>query len=294
MREEKPQIIAVVGPTASGKSDLAVRLAKKFGGEVVSADSRQVYRGLNIGSGKVTKREMEGIPHHLLDVADPKRVYSVARFQCAGRKAISDILKRGKTPIIVGGTGFYIDALLFDMQFPNVKPNLTLRKKLEKLEAAELCAKLESLDPRRAGEIDKHNRVRLIRAIEIATQHGPVAPLKATSSYDIYWVGVRVSIEILKQRIALRLKKRIRSGMIAEFTRLHKEGLSYKRMETLGLEYRYGARLLQKMITRKEFEAQLTVEIVKYAKRQLTWFKRNTSINWIPIEELDNDEIPLG
>ena len=226
MKDEKPKVIAIVGPTATGKSDLAVVLAKQYGGEIISADSRQVYRGLDIGSGKVTKKEMQGIPHHLLDVADPKRVYSVARFQRDGRKAIAGILKRGKIPIVVGGTGFYVDALLLDMQFPNVKPDLTLRKKFETLTTEELFCKLETLDPRRAEEIDEHNRVRLIRALEIATLYGPVAPLTTSSPYDIYWIGIRAETDALKERIALRLKKRMRSGMIAEFKFLHEQGLS--------------------------------------------------------------------
>ena len=281
-----PKVMAIVGPTATGKSDLAVRLAKKIGGEIVSADSRQVYRGLNIGTGKITKREMQGIPHYLLNVADPRRVYSVARFVRDGRKAINAILLKGKIPIVVGGSGFYVDALLFDIRFPSVKPNKKLRMKLEGLSTIELVHKLEILDPRRALEIDKCNRVRLIRAVEIAETNGPVAPIATTSIYDIYWIGIRADSEILKQRIALRLKKRMRSGMIAEFKRLHQEGLSLKRMEMLGLEYRYGAKLLEGSLTRLEFEAKLVAEIIKYARRQMTWFKRNKAIKWIPLEQI--------
>ena len=289
MKDEKPRVIAIVGPTATGKSDLAVLLARKYGGEVGSADSRQVYRGLDLGTGKITKREMKGIPHHLLDIADPKRTYSVARFQRDGRKAIAGILKRGKTPIVAGGTGFYIDALLLDMQLPNVKPDMTLRRKLEKLSTEALNAKLRDLDPRRADEIDGHNRVRLIRALEIAKLYGPVAPITTTSPFDIYWIGIRADTNVLRERIALRLKKRIRSGMLAEFKRLHTSGLSYRRMELLGLEYRYGARLLQTLITREEFEEQLSGEIVKYAKRQMTWFKRNKDIHWIEAGDANAD-----
>ncbi len=289
MKDEKPRVIAIVGPTATGKSDLAVLLAKKYNGEIVSADSRQVYRGLDIGSGKVTKKEMGGIPHHLLDVADPKRTYSVARFQRDGRRAIAGILKRGKTPIVVGGTGFYLDALLLDMQLPDVKPDMSLRRKLEKLPTEELNMKLRELDPRRADEIDRHNRIRLIRALEIATLYGPVAPVTTTSSYDIYWIGIRADTEVIKARIALRLKKRIKAGMISECKRLHEQGLTFRRMETLGLEYRFGARLLQRQITRDEFEEQLIKEIIKYAKRQMTWFKRNKDIHWIEAGDANAD-----
>lgn len=287
---QKPKIIAVVGPTATGKSDLAVALARRFNGDVISADSRQVYKGLNIGSGKITKKEMGGVPHHLIDVADPKRTYGVAKFQRDGRKAILSILKKGKTPIIVGGTGLYVDALLFDMKIPEVKPDAALRKKLAKLSAPELFAKLLTLDARRAEEIDRHNPVRLIRAIEIATHAGSVSPLQTSSPYEVCFVGIHADSETLKKRISLRLQKRIRQGMFSEFKKLHEQGLSFRRMEMLGLEYRYGARVLQKLITKKEFTEQLTQEIVKYAKRQMTWFKRNKQIHWI---EIGNNKQPI-
>ena len=279
----KPRIIAIVGPTATGKSDLGVLLAKQCNGEIISADSRQVYCGLDIGSGKITKKEMRKVPHHLIDIRDPKHVYSVAHFQRDGRKAIKDILSRGKLPIVVGGTGFYVDALLTDMSLPEVKPDAQLRKKLEKFSASELHAKLRELDPKRAESIDARNPVRLIRAIEIATYSGPVAPVIISSPYDVLYIGLKADNTILKERILLRLTKRIKRGMLAEFRNLHANGLSWKRMEELGLEYRYGARLLQKQITRDQFMTELTSEIYKYAKRQITWWKRNSNIHWLNI-----------
>ena len=281
----KPRIIAIVGPTATGKSDLGVLLAKQHNGEIISADSRQVYRGLDIGSGKITKKEMQKVPHHLLDIRDPKHAYSAAHFQRDGRKAIKDILSRGKLPIVVGGTGFYIDALLSDMTLPEVGPDLVLRKQLSNLPADELYKKLGGLDPRRAEDIDRHNHVRLIRAIEIATHSGPVSPAITTSPYDVLYIGLRADTEALKERITLRLHKRMKQGMLAEFARVHEAGLSWKRMEELGLEYRYGARLLKKEITRDEFEDQLVSEIYKYAKRQMTWFKRNKQIHWVEVSD---------
>ncbi len=281
--DQKPKIIAVVGPTATGKSDLAVELARRFGGEIVSADSRQVYRGLDLGTGKVSKREMRGIPHHLLDVADPKRAYSVARFQRDGRKAVAGILSRGKVPIVVGGTGFYIDALLFDMRLPNVKPDLTLRKRLERESTEGLCAKLASLDPERFASIDRKNRVRLVRAIEIATFFGPVAPVTIGTPYDVLGIGLRAGNDSLRERISVRLARRMKRGMLAEFERLHEGGLSWERMEALGLEYRYGARLLRGTITKEVFVSELTREIHRYAKRQMTWWRRNDSIRWFAV-----------
>lgn len=278
------KIVVIVGMTATGKSDLAVRLARVFNGEVVSADSRQVYRGLDLGTGKITRREMRGVPHHMLDVADPKRPYNAARFQKNGRKIISDILRRGKIPIIVGGTGFYIDALVYDIDFPAVAPNFRLRKKLEKLSTEELLQHLQKLDPKRAKEIDVKNRVRLIRAIEIATLFGLVRPLTKKTPYDVLWLGLRTNDADLRERIAIRLKKRLRAGMIQEFSRLHKGGLSYRRMEELGLEYRFGARLLQGKLSRKVFETELAKEIRRYAKRQMTWFRKNPNIIWFTPE----------
>ena len=284
--QPKPKIVGVVGPTATGKSDLGVLLGKRFEGEVISADSRQVYRGLDIGSGKITKREMKGIPHHLLDIRDPKRAYSAAHFQRDGRRAIKKILSHGKLPIVVGGTGFYIDALLTDMTLPETKPNFNLRKKLSKLSLEQLYKKLLALDPKRAESIDAKNPVRLIRAIEIATLHGPVSPVITSSPYDVLYLGIKTDNAELRERITIRLKKRMRQGMLGELRKLYEQGLSLKRMEELGLEYRYGARLLQKQITRAEFETQLIGEIYKYAKRQMTWFKRNRDIHWFEIGDV--------
>ncbi len=288
-----PPIISIIGPTASGKSDLAVFLAHKFNGEIISADSRQVYKGLDIATGKITKREMRGIPHHLLDVASPKRVFSVTQFQQKGRAAIRDILKRGKLPIVVGGTGFYIDALLMDMTLSPAKPNMSLRKELDKLSTDELYEKLQALDDERAQSIDRHNRVRLIRAIEIATQYGKVAPVTTTSPYDVCTIGIAVEKETLYERVVARIHSRIKRGMFREFARLHAEGLSYARMHMLGLEYRLGAQLLRKDIDRAEFVALLTTQTMQYAKRQHTWFKRNTATHWVPFadREIKAEEI---
>jgi tRNA dimethylallyltransferase len=290
--DERPKIVVIAGMTATGKSDLAVAIARKFNGEIVSADSRQVYRGLDLGTGKIRKREMRGVPHHLLDIADPRRAYSVSRFQNAGRKAVADILRRGKLPVIVGGTGFYIDSLVYDIRFPAVKPDYTLRKKLDRQTTGQLVLELKNIDPKRVESIDTKNRVRLIRAIEIATLYGPVEPLTTSTPYDPLWVGLTCNRDILQERVSARLKKRIRAGMLKEFENLHKNGLSYARMEALGLEYRFGSRLLRKLVTRREFEEQLTNEIMRYAKRQMTWFKRKSAIHWITLDKT-NEAIDL-
>jgi tRNA dimethylallyltransferase len=277
----KSKIIVIVGPTASGKSDLAVKIAKEKNGEIISADSRQVYKGLDIGSGKITKREMRGVPHFLLDIANPKKVFTVADFKRLGQKAIDDILSRGKVPVIVGGTGFYIDALVFDMDIPEVPPNKILREKLEKKTIEELFSKLEKLDSERASEIDSQNKVRLVRALEIVDALGKIPKANKTEKYDAEWIGIDWSNEVLKERIHTRLLKRIKSGMIKEVENLHAKGLSYKRMESLGLEYRYMARFLKKEITREQMISELETKIWQYAKRQRMWFKRNKDVKWI-------------
>ncbi|HUO50171.1 MAG TPA: tRNA (adenosine(37)-N6)-dimethylallyltransferase MiaA [Candidatus Paceibacterota bacterium] len=285
---KRPKVLAIVGPTASGKSALGVILAKKFGGEIISADSRQVYRGLDIGTGKITKREMRGIPHYLLDVASPKKIFTASDFVRAGNQALEKIQCDRKLPIIVGGTGFYIDALLGEIVLPDVPPNATLRAKLEKMSTDELYALLQRRDKQRAATIEPHHKRRLIRALEIAHVLGKNPQPQKSSRFDVLWIGIKPPAQELEDKIKTRLNVRIKIGMIAEAKRLHAGGLSYKRMEALGLEYRALARLLQKKINRAQFEAELFREIRKYAKRQITYWKRNKKITWFdPRENAD-------
>ncbi|HEY5382979.1 MAG TPA: tRNA (adenosine(37)-N6)-dimethylallyltransferase MiaA [Candidatus Paceibacterota bacterium] len=282
----KPKIIALVGPTASGKTALGVWLAKQIqkescGAEIISADSRQVYKGLDIGTGKVTKKEMAGIPHHLLDVASPKKQFTVDSFVRLAEKAYAGILQKTAIAIVVGGTGLYVDMFLGRMAYPAVAPNPALREQLERQTTAQLFAALQKLDPRRAQNIEPGHKRRLIRAIEIAKAIGK-SPLPAPEQkYEVLWLGLKPSQEVLQKKIAARLQARMRLGMIGEAKRLHAKGLSYKRMEELGLEYRSLARFLQKKITKKEMGHELERAIASYAKRQTRWFKRNQDIHWI-------------
>jgi tRNA dimethylallyltransferase len=283
----KPKIIIVSGPTASGKSDLAVQIAKKYKGEIISADSRQVYKDLNIGTGKITKKEMFGIKHHLLDIENPKNKFTAENFRELGEKAIEKIIEDKKIPIICGGTGFYIEALISRENFPNVPPNEKLRKELEKKSLDELLKILETLDKRRFENIDKQNKRRIIRAIEIAKVLGKVPETNLDDSkYEALWIGTTWPDEILKERIHTRLLKRLKMGMLNEAKKLHTKGLSWKRMEELGLEYRYMARHLQGEISKEEMISELEKEIWHYAKRQMTWFKRNQKINWFKPTEI--------
>jgi len=278
---KKSKIIVILGQTATGKSDLAVKIAKKVNGEVISADSRQVYKGLNLGTGKITKKEMHGIPHYLLDVASAKNKFTVVNYKKLTDKKIKEIITRGKVPIICGGTGFYIDAVVKNIIFPEVLPNEKLRKILNKKTTEELFKMLKKLDTRRAKNIDPKNRVRLIRAIEIAKKLGRVPKTKHQKPiYQFLKIGLYMPLNLLKEKINKRLLSRIKSGMIKEIQNLHKKGLSWKRMEELGLEYRYVALYLQNKITKQEMLEKLNSEIFKYAKRQMTYFKRDPEIKW--------------
>ncbi len=282
----KTKIIVILGPTASGKSDLAVEIARQIGGEVVSADSRQVYSGLDIGSGKITKREMRGVPHHLLDVANPMQQFSVVQYRRLALRAIADINKRGKIPILCGGTGFYIQSIISGIVIPEVPPNKLLRKELEKKSVEELFRMLQKLDQRRASEIDAQNSVRLVRAIEIAQTLGVVPVLAHTPPpFDILQIGIKIDHSTLRKKISARLIKRMKKGMLAEGRRLHTEGLSWKRLRALGLEYRAMTDMLTGPLTHSEMIEKLTTEICQYAKRQMTWFKRDKTIKWFALAE---------
>jgi len=293
----KEKILVVLGPTASGKSDLAVELARQFNGEIISADSRQVYKGLDIGSGKITKKEMKGIQHHLLDVVHPQTVFTVAKFQRLAQLKIKEILARGKLPIICGGTGFYIQSIVDGIIFPKIKPNPELRKHVGVLPPRELLLILKGLDPERAKTIDPKNPHRLIRAIEIA-QSSPLSnPITKDSvgssaldgkipKWEVLQIGIRIEREILKKRIEKRFLARVKQGIVAEAKKIHKKGLTYKRFSEIGLAHKYLASYLQNKIPKEEFILKSIQAEQKYAKRQMTWFKRDGRIKWLELSEI--------
>ena len=287
---QQPKIIVIVGPTASGKTSLSIQFAKTYHGEIISADSRQVYRGLNIGTGKVTAEEMDGVPHHLLDVADPNDTYTVADYVRDADEAITHIISRDKIPIIVGGTFLYIDALLGKITTPNVPPNETLRKELETFSNEALVVQLNALDQKRLAHIDIHNRRRLIRALEIAKTLGSVPKQKPIQRYTALILGIHIEKETLHTHIHTRLLTRMEKGMLNEAITLHENGLSYERMEDLGLEYRYLARYLQNKITYEVMLNEIETKSMQYAKRQMTWLKRDTSIHWFPVHDTSGIE----
>lgn len=283
----KPKVIVVVGPTASGKTKLAVALARRFGGEIISADSRQVYRGLDIGSGK-DRREYGRIRAHLLDVASPRGQFTVARYQRLAFLAIDDILQRGKLPIVCGGSGLYIDAIIHGLQFPKLRITdyefRKIRARLQRLSSAQLLARLRRVDSATYAVIDRRNRRRVERAVEIFYATGkPKSAQQVTSPpvYKFLVLGVNPPKARLHRRIARRLRIRLRQGMVAEVRRLHAQGVSYSRLNALGLEYRWVARFLRGQVDRPAMEENLRRDTQQFARRQMVWWKRNPKITWI-------------
>jgi len=289
----KPKIIVIVGQTASGKSDLAVQIAKKYNGEIISADSRQVYKGLNIGTGKITKPEMQGIPHHLLDILSPQKIFTAQNFKIKANKAIQNIIKKNKLPIIAGGTAFYIDTLLYNISLPKIKANPKLRKELSQKTTTKLFKILKQKDKERSKTIDPNNPHRLIRALEIIeATNQPIPKTTKKEKYNSLKIGIQINQENLIKNINQRLNKRIKQGLIKEVQNLHnkslpagRQGLSYKRMEELGLEYKYIAKFLKKEMTEQEMIKKLQTEIYKFAKRQMTWWKKDKDIHWIKTQK---------
>ncbi|MFM2414883.1 MAG: tRNA delta(2)-isopentenylpyrophosphate transferase, tRNA dimethylallyltransferase [Candidatus Parcubacteria bacterium] len=288
-------VIIIVGPTSSGKTSLAISLAKKYDGEVISADSRQVYKGLNIGTGKVTTAETEGIPHHLLDIVDAEETYTADTFVRDATRAITISAEQGKVPIIAGGTGFYIDALLGRITLGAAPADPSLRAELSKISTDALLSILQECNPKRADAIvQKHetqNRVRIIRAIEIARNTGEKSVVHASSNNPLLsplWIGISHTREALRERINQRLRERINEGMFKEIEQLHEQGLSWERMHELGLEYRYGSQYVRGELTLDEVETILQNKIWQYARRQMTYWKRNTDIHWFPLSRQED------
>ena len=282
------KLIVIEGTTAAGKSDLGIVLAQKFGGEIISADSRQVFRGLDLGSGKVTPQEQQMVPHHLIDVCNPGDFFSMADFQKLAYEAIEDVIARGKLPMLVGGTGLYVDSVAEGYQLSGKMPDLQYRAELEKLTTEALYQLLMEKLP--GYEIDAKNRNRVMRVLEKMHDGDDAVPTKH-ARYDVLRLGVTWEREVLKERIDQRLDKRFQLGMIDEIQGLMDAGVSTEFLLGLGLEYRYITQyILGDIPTFEKLHEELGNAIKRFARRQMTWFRRHEDTRWLdmtkdPVQE---------
>lgn len=282
-------LLVILGPTASGKTHLAVQAARHLNGEILSADSRQVYRGLDIGSGK-DLAEYGSTPYHLIDIVDPGCEFSLFDFVQEFKRVYCEVVSRMRLPILAGGTGLYLDAVLRGYQLVKVGENLPLRQELEKLEDAALVERLRRLRPELHNTTDLTDRERLTRAIEIAEgERQPVAEPIELPDLSPRVFGLRWQRDLLRQRITSRLRQRLDNGMIEEVESLHAAGVAWDTLDNFGLEYRFVARYLQGMINRNDLFQKLNSAIHQFAKRQETWFRRmqrqGIDICWLDAEK---------
>lgn len=280
--EMNNRVIAVVGATASGKTSYAIELAKKINGEIISADSRLVYKGMDIGTAKPTIDEMQEIPHYMIDVVEPEYNYSVGLYVKEAKKHITDIISRGKVPIVVGGTGLYFRVLLENYDLPDVKPDYELRKELSSYSYEELLEMLTKLDEKAANSVEKNDKKKLIRYIEIIRLAGkPLDLVRGVKEkeFNVEWVGLNFPREILYDRINKRVDLMIEQGLIDETKKLlQKHGRISNITDTIG--YREVLSYLDGELSLDEAKDKLKQNTRNYAKRQLTWFRKNEQINW--------------
>ena len=275
----KPKLVVIEGTNASGKSGLGVALAAHYGGEVVSADSRQVFRGLDLGSGKITLEEMQGVRHHLIDVAEPNEFFSMHDFQRLAYEAVDDVRARGKTPFLVGGTGLYVASVTEGYVMSDTEPDLEYRAYLETMDTPKLYEMLRELRPEM--EIDEKNRNRVMRQLE-KIHDGDDHSAPNAPRYDCLKLGVTWPRPVLRARIDERLDRRLEQGMIEEVQGLLDRGASVEFLKKLGLEYRFITQyLIGEIPDRNEMVELLRTAIKQFAKRQTTWFRRDKDIQWL-------------
>jgi tRNA dimethylallyltransferase len=267
------KMVCIAGPTASGKSSRGVEEALLRGGEVISVDSRQVYRTFDIGTEKISVEEMRGVSHHLIDIRDPQENYSAGDFRDDATRLITEISARGNVPILVGGTHFYFDALINGIP-KTVASDPALRAELEKLETAELMARITEKDPRRAAELDPNNRRRLVRALEVINTYGTVPPRpSAAGLYEVEWILINPPLEELRPRIATRLENAFSKGLVEEVTRVRAQ-VGDARLNELGLEYRIVGEYLRGERTEESMAPMLLAKLSQYARRQKAWLRK--------------------
>ncbi len=286
----KPTVIVICGPTASGKTALSIELAKRINGEIVSADSMQIYKEMNIGSAKVTPEEMQGIKHYLIDFVSPDQRYSVANYKLEAKKAIEKIIKKGKVPIIVGGTGLYIDSLIYEIDYSDIKIDENYREKLEKIKSEEGLEKLykmaEKIDPEAVKKISKNDSKRIMRILEIYNSTGKTKTQQEKESrtkeipYNYKIFAITMDRQKLYNRINQRVDIMLQKGLIDEVKNLLNK---YKKFPTSmqGLGYKEVKEYIEQKITKQEMINKIKQETRRYAKRQLTWFRKNKQTIWI-------------
>ncbi|RQW87142.1 MAG: tRNA (adenosine(37)-N6)-dimethylallyltransferase MiaA [Geobacter sp.] len=275
--------IVILGPTASGKTCLGVALARELNGEIISADSRQVYRGMDIGTGKDLE-EYGDVPYHLIDILNPGEEFNVFLFQRRCFAAMEEIRRRNRLPVIVGGTGLYLDSVLRNYRMVEVPENPGLRRELAALSPEDLAARLMAINPRLHNTTDLLDRNRLLRAIEIAAYEKTNQPEPLPEIRPLVF-GIKWERSVLRQRITARLKARLDTGLIEEVAELHRQGVPYETLEYYGLEYRFVARHLKGELNRNDLFQKLNSAIHDFAKRQDTWFRhmerQGTEIHWL-------------
>ena len=298
----KPKVIVICGPTASGKTSLSVELAKKCNGEIISADSMQIYKDMNIGTAKVTQEEMQGIKHYMIDIVSPTERYSVAEFKVQAEKAIEEILKKGKTPIIAGGTGLYVNSLIYNIQYNDIKIDEEYRKYLEERVEKEglqsLYEEAKKIDFEAMKSISKNDQKRILRVLEMYHQTGKTKTelekesRKEEVKYDYKVYAINWEREELYKRINKRVDMMIEQGLIEEVENLLKK---YNKFPTAmqGLGYKEVVEYLDKKITKEEMIEKIKMETRRYAKRQITWFKKIENVKWIQGNETISNNINL-
>lgn len=292
--KKKPKIIAIVGPTASGKTDLSIKLAKKFNGEIISADSRQIYKSMKTATATPDEIEKQGIVHHLMEIKSPLDDYSVANFQNDAKNAINQLILKGKLPIVSGGTGLYFRILLENFAPPKVAPNKKLREELELQTTEELFEKLKQLDPIIADKIHPNNKVKIIRALEVCmTLNKPMSEAQGTKEpeYDVLWLGLNAqNRDFLYNRANTRVEQMIQNGLVDELKKLlNQYGKLNLFQNTIGYQELFP--FLEEKLTLQESAELIKQNTRRYIKRQLSWFRSNEQIQWLNIDELDNEQI---
>ena len=299
---DKPKVIVIAGPTASGKSNLAIELAKKIGGEIISADSMQIYKDMNIGTAKVSKEEMQGIKHYMIDFVPPNKRYSVSAYKKEAEECICEILKKGKTPIICGGTGLYINSLIYGIEFLEEEIDETYRNTLNEIAEKEglenLYNRAVQIDPEAMKKISKNDKKRIIRVLEIYHKTGKTKTEQDLESrknevkYDYKIFAINMNREILYDRINKRVDIMIEKGLVGEVKSIIKK---YEEFPTAmqGLGYKEVVEYLKGDVTQEEMIEKVKMETRRYAKRQITWFKKNKETKWLEGENLVSKNINI-